>query len=101
MPRRASPDLAPAALDGCPVDCPALRGHLPSAHLMHYLITGGAGFIRSPLAAVLLQRGAVVVALDDVSTGSIDNVEPLLDHPHFTLRQGTVLDRPLVAQLAG
>jgi hypothetical protein len=42
-----------------------------------------------------------VVALDDVSTGSVDNVPHLLDHARFTLRQGTVLDHPLVAQLAG
>jgi UDP-glucose 4-epimerase len=68
---------------------------------MNYLITGGAGFIGSHLADVLLARGDTVVALDDVSTGSIDNVRHLLDHPGFTLREGTVLDHPLVAQLAG
>jgi UDP-glucose 4-epimerase len=68
---------------------------------MHYLVTGGAGFIGSHLADVLLERGDVVVALDDVSTGSIDNVRHLLDHPRFTLREGSVLDHPLVAQLAG
>jgi UDP-glucose 4-epimerase len=66
-----------------------------------YLITGGAGFIGSHLADVLLARGDTVVALDDVSTGSIDNVRHLLDHPRFTLREGTVLNHPLVAQLAG
>ena len=68
---------------------------------MRYLITGGAGFIGSHLADALLARGDTVVALDDVSTGSIDNVAHLIDHPGFTLRRGTVLDHPLVAQLAG
>ena len=68
---------------------------------MNYLITGGAGFIGSHLADVLLARGDTVVAFDDVSTGSIDNVRHLLDHQRFTLREGTVLDHPLVAQLAG
>ena len=68
---------------------------------MNYLVTGGAGFIGSHLADVLLARGDSVVALDDVSTGSIDNVRHLLDHPRFTLTEGTVLNHPLVAQLAG
>ena len=66
-----------------------------------YLITGGAGFIGSHLADALLARGDEVVALDDLSTGSIDNVQHLLDHEGFTLREGTVLNHPLVAQLAG
>ena len=68
---------------------------------MNYLITGGAGFIGSHLTDVLLARGDSVVALDDISTGSLDNVRHLLEHPRFTLREGTVLDHPLVAQLAG
>jgi UDP-glucose 4-epimerase len=68
---------------------------------MDYLITGGAGFIGSHLADLLVARGDTVVALDDVSTGSIDNVRHLLEHPSFSLRQGTVLNHPLVAQLAG
>jgi len=68
---------------------------------MNYLITGGAGFIGSHLADALIERGDRVIALDDVSTGSIDNVRHLLDHPNFTLREGTVLNHPLVAQLAG
>src|SRR4029077_3199605 len=70
-------------------------------HRMNYLITGGAGFIGSHLADALVARGDRVVALDDVSTGSIDNVAHLLDDPKFSLREGTVLNHPLVAQLAG
>jgi UDP-glucose 4-epimerase len=41
------------------------------------LITGGAGFIGSHLAEVLLQRGWTVEVLDDLSTGSIKNVAHL------------------------
>jgi UDP-glucose 4-epimerase len=68
---------------------------------MDYLITGGAGFIGSHLADALVGRGDSVVALDDISTGSIDNVRHLIGHPGFVLREGTVLNHPLVAQLAG
>jgi len=68
---------------------------------MDYLITGGAGFIGSHLADVLIGRGDRVVALDDISTGSLDNVRHLLRHERFSLVEGTVLDHPLVAQLSG
>jgi UDP-glucose 4-epimerase len=68
---------------------------------MDYLVTGGAGFIGSHLADALVARGDSVIALDDVSTGSIENVRHLLHHPNFRLREGSVLDHPLVAMLAG
>jgi UDP-glucose 4-epimerase len=67
---------------------------------MKALITGGAGFIGSHLAEVLLADGAEVVLLDDLSTGRLDNVRHLLDNPRVTFVHGSVLDphvvRPLV-----
>src|SRR5688500_19113937 len=48
------------------------------------LITGGAGFIGSHLAEVLLQRGWTVEVLDDLSTGSIKNVTHLKTHAGFS-----------------
>lgn len=49
------------------------------------LITGGAGFLGSHLCEALLARGQAVIAVDDLSTGSPDNVEHLLDDPRFEL----------------
>ena len=68
---------------------------------MRYLITGGAGFIGSHLSDALLARGDAVVALDDVSTGSIHNVSHLQQHPRFSLERGTILDEGLISMLAG
>lgn len=61
-----------------------------------FLITGGAGFIGSHLADALVARGDRVSILDDVSTGSVQNVEHLLGHPAVTFREGSVLDEELV-----
>lgn len=66
---------------------------------MKYLITGGAGFIGSHLAEALLDRGDEVVALDDLSTGRLSNIEPLLTHDAFEFRSGSALDAQLVGQL--
>ncbi|MBI3091834.1 MAG: GDP-mannose 4,6-dehydratase [Candidatus Tectomicrobia bacterium] len=63
------------------------------------LITGGAGFIGSHLAEVLLQRGAAVQIIDDLSTGSITNVEHLKGHPNFTYVLDTVMNRRLMMEL--
>ena len=67
---------------------------------MDYLITGGAGFIGSHLADALLARGDSVLALDDFSTGSQENVRHLSDQPRFELLDGSVLDHDLVTKLA-
>jgi len=62
-------------------------------------ITGGAGFIGSHLAENLLRHGNKVLILDDLSTGQMSNIEPLLSHEKFDYRIGSVRDAPLVAEL--
>jgi UDP-glucose 4-epimerase len=50
---------------------------------MNVLITGGAGFIGSHLAQALLNDGQQVVVVDDLSTGSLDNISHLMGHDRF------------------
>jgi UDP-glucose 4-epimerase len=63
------------------------------------LITGGAGFIGSHLAEALLERGWKVDVVDDLSTGSIENIAHLKDHPHFSYTLDTVMNRSLMLEL--
>jgi len=63
------------------------------------LITGGAGFIGSHLADLLISEGWVVWALDDLSTGSYENVAHLRDHERFHLVVDTMLSRTVVNEL--
>lgn len=66
---------------------------------MRALLTGGAGFIGSHLADALLAQGHHVHVLDDLSTGSIDNVGHIRDHARFELTIGSAIDQQLVAEL--
>ena len=66
---------------------------------MNVFITGGCGFIGSHLAERLLENGDTVTVLDDLSTGSMDNVAHLVGRPNFQHRIGSALDRPLVGEL--
>jgi UDP-glucose 4-epimerase len=66
---------------------------------MEYLITGGAGFIGSHLAERLLQRGDSVYVLDDLSTGSIRNIEHLRAHRRFHYQIDSATNRSLVAEM--
>jgi len=66
---------------------------------MRFLITGGAGFIGSHLAEALLASGDRVHVLDDLSTGSIDNVRHLTDSPHFAYTIDTCANPSVVAEL--
>jgi len=64
------------------------------------LITGGAGFIGSHLAGRLLDNGAEVTCLDDLSTGQVANVAPLEGHPRFRLLVGNAGDPALLREAA-
>lgn len=66
---------------------------------MHYLITGGAGFIGSHLADALLAQGDDVTILDDLSTGSMRNIAHLRNHERFRYVIDTMLNAPLLAEL--
>ena len=66
---------------------------------MKVLITGGAGFIGSHLADALLERGDEVFIIDDLSTGSVENIEHLQSNPQFHYFFDTILNRFLMAEL--
>ena len=59
---------------------------------MRALITGGAGFIGSHLAERLLAQGHRVAILDDLSTGRLENLAHVSDHPRFSATIGSVMD---------
>ena len=60
------------------------------------LVTGGAGCIGSDLAAALLTRGALVTVFDNLSSGKIEHVAPMLDDERFRFVEGDLLDRDLL-----
>jgi UDP-glucose 4-epimerase len=57
---------------------------------MHCLITGGAGFIGSHLAELLLRQSHCVTVLDDLSTGQLQNIAPLRSNTNFQFVRGSV-----------
>jgi UDP-glucose 4-epimerase len=64
------------------------------------LITGGAGFLGSCLAETLLQKGYRVVAIDDLSHGSLRNISNLLPSPSFAFHQRDILDRGFLNEIS-
>lgn len=66
---------------------------------MRYLITGGAGFIGSHLAELLLAHGHQVVVLDDLSTGSIENIRHLKNNPRLSYFLEPIENRHVLAEL--
>ncbi|MGE5833263.1 MAG: GDP-mannose 4,6-dehydratase [Acidobacteriota bacterium] len=66
---------------------------------MKALLTGGAGFVGSHLAEALLAQGHSVLVIDDLSTGSMDNIVHLKGRPGFEYVIDTVMNEPLVAEL--
>src|SRR5712692_5076832 len=67
--------------------------------IMRALITGGAGFIGSHLAERLLNDGDHVTVVDNLVTGSIDNIRHLLDEPEFEFVAESVLNEGLMEHM--
>jgi len=72
---------------------------------MRVLITGGAGFIGSHLAEAYLERGDDVYIIDDLSTGSMDNIQFLQEDPQYKnkifVHINTILNRDMMLELTG
>lgn len=65
---------------------------------MNALITGGAGFIGSHLAERLLDDGHAVHVVDDLSTGTLANVEHLRSHPDFAVTVDSIFNEAMLAE---
>ena len=66
---------------------------------MKNLITGGAGFIGSHLAEGLLKAGHSVAIIDDLSTGSMENINHLIPNPRFKYHIDTIMNVTLMEKL--
>jgi UDP-glucose 4-epimerase len=66
---------------------------------MRVLITGGAGFIGSHLADALLEASHEVFAIDNLSTGSMENIDHLKNHPRFHYTIESITNEPVLAEL--
>ncbi|MFZ0534448.1 MAG: NAD-dependent epimerase/dehydratase family protein, partial [Anaerolineales bacterium] len=64
------------------------------------LVTGGAGFIGSHLCELLLQKGHTVVAIDNLSTGRLDNIQHLLQSPGFQFVRETITNTQVLDRLS-
>ena len=63
--------------------------------LRNVLVTGDAGFIGSRLVPRLLKLGYAVTVLDNLSTGKMQNLDGVLDHPNFMFQRRDIIDKAL------
>ncbi len=73
--------------------------HTVPESTMRVLVTGGAGFIGSHLTEALLRRGDAVTVLDDLSTGTLDNLRAVQAHPRLGIVHGSARDESLVERI--
>ena len=66
---------------------------------MKILVTGGSGFIGSNLVEMLLKLEHEVKIIDNLSTGRIENLERVIDHPALTFIQDDVANKPVMEEL--
>ncbi|MBP7462182.1 MAG: GDP-mannose 4,6-dehydratase [Candidatus Delongbacteria bacterium] len=66
---------------------------------MKYLITGGAGFIGFHLSEFLLRQGHSVMVIDDLSTGSFENIKPFVSHSHYHFAVESILNHSVMDRL--
>ena len=76
------------------------RSVAPAPAPVTWLITGAAGFIGSHLSDALIERGDHVLGLDNLSTGRLDNIQHLLDHPRYHFARASLQDEIVLDRLA-
>lgn len=69
---------------------PRINGQKLQARPRRTVVTGGAGFIGSHVCDSLLLRGDQVICVDNLFSGSLRNIRPLLNHPHFSFLEHDV-----------
>ena len=76
----------------------ALSAQHTTRNLSHVLVTGGAGFIGSHLVERLLADGQAVVVIDDLSTGTLENLRAVRAHPRLRVIESRISACPELAQ---